>query len=123
MKITSDPIEVGEYEFKLISIYYRTINPKGWGVKFNVNVKKKIVVLEQIYKNKIQLLLLKIFDCICNKPLGVPTPFNFFTVKKWIKIFRSLEFNFRIFTLKIPLLSILFVIPVGEWNGDNTSRN
>lgn len=85
--------------------------------------KKKIVVLEQIYKNKIQLLLLKIFDCICNKPLGVPTPFNFFTVKKWIKIFRSLKFNFRIFTLKIPLLSILFAIPVGEWNGDNTSRN
>lgn len=74
--------------------------------------KKKIVVLEQIYKNKIQLLLLKLFDYICNKPFGVPTPLNFFTVKKWTNFFRSLKFNFNIFTLKIPLLSILFVIQV-----------
>lgn len=85
--------------------------------------KKKIIVLEQIYKNKIQLLLLKVFDCICNKPFGVPTPFNFFTVKKWTNFFRSLKFNFNFFTLKIPLLSILFVIQVRKWKVDNASPN
>jgi len=85
--------------------------------------KKKIIVLEQIYKNKIQLLILKFFDFICNKPFRVPTPFNFFTVKTWIIFFRSLKFNFKIFTLKIPLLSILFVIPVGKWKRDNACQN
>ena len=112
------PFEKNSFDTVLIAyVFHHTKNEEQIVglLKESIRIaKEKVVILEQVYKNQFQLDLLRFFDWITNKPFGVQTSFNFFTVSRWERVFRDLKVKFKSFNVRRPFLSIIFVIYVRQ---------
>ena len=81
------PFKDKEFDIAFITEVLHHCDDPGAIIDEAKRVSSKIVILEDIYVNRVHLYIMKAYDFIMNVRHGVNTPFNFHKHEDWLKIF------------------------------------
>lgn len=75
--------------------------------------KRRIIIIESVYRSPIELPFMKFMDWIYNavKPEVIPLSYNFFSYKKWLEIFE--KNNMKVKSKKIKQVFLPSFTPIG----------